>query len=234
MDPDSHKNPTNSAENGPSVNQPGSGYHQTPNPSEPRKGGNPNNEGNKKSGNTTSGAGHSGSLGGGKGQQGPTHGQFTNLLPSAGGWYNIKKSYKNWCEKTLRISHPKHQYDCLLGALADRLGLYRPALVFAVGLGGVTNWSLNDRILHWSENLIRLFGLGLKWEYFDSYAKGLQVPIPNHGDYTYVPEVKRRQVIGARLFFQDLLSLVTYDSLSEEGKRLYCMVARNLLTSIWA
>ena len=98
----------------------------------------------------------------------------------------------------------------------------------------MTNWSLNDRILHWSENLIRLFGLGLKWEYFDSYAKGLPVPTPNHGDYTYYPEVKRRQVISARLFFQDLLSLVTHDSLSEEGKRLYCMVARNLLTSIWA
>ena len=134
----------------------------------------------------------------------------------------------------MRISHPKHQYDCLLGVLADRLGLYRPALVFAVSLGEVTNWSVNERILRWSDNLIRLFGLGLRWEYFDSYARGLDVPIPNHGDYTYVPEVKRRQVLGARIFFQDLLSLVTHDSLSEEDKRLYCMVARNLLTGIWA
>ncbi len=39
MDPDSNENPMNSAENGPYVDQPGSGYHQTPNPSEPRKDG---------------------------------------------------------------------------------------------------------------------------------------------------------------------------------------------------
>ncbi len=157
MDPDSNENLTNSAEDGPSVNQPGSGYHQTPNPSEPRKNGNPNNKGNKnKGGNTNSGAGnHSDSSGGGKGHQGPTHGQ------PASGWYNIKKVYNNWCDKVLKISHPKHQYDCLLGVLPDRLGLYRPALVFAVGLGEVTNWSINPQILQWSENLIRLFGLGI-------------------------------------------------------------------------
>ena len=156
MDPDSNKNPRNSAENGPSDYQPGSGYHQTSNPSEPRKDGYPKDKGNRNSTkNTNSGAGNpSGSNGEGKGHQGPTHGR------SSGGWYNDEKTFKN----KLKINHPKHVYDCLLGVLADSLGLYRPALVFAVGLGEVTNWCANDRILHWSENSIIRFGLGLKWE----------------------------------------------------------------------
>ena len=40
--------------------------------------------------------------------------------------------------------------------------------------------------------------------------------------------------MAGRLFFQDLLSLVTHDSLDETGKKYYCEMARMLLTSIWA
>ena len=44
---------------------------------------------------------------------------------------------------------------------------------------------------------------------------------------------KNGKWIAGRLFFQDLLSLVTHDSLTETGKKWYCDMARMLLASIW-
>ena len=126
--------------------------------------------------------------------------------------------------------HPKHTYDCLPAALADDLGLVRLALVFPVGLGEIVNWKIENRILKWSENLIKVFGLGLRWEYFEGYAHGAPLPYPDHGRrYDEISEGKKRwQVIAGRLFFQDLLSLVTHDSLTETGKKWYCDMAQML------
>ena len=76
-------------------------------------------------------------------------------------------------------------------ALADELGLVNLALVFSVGLGEMLNWRLDERILKWSENLIRVFGLGLRWEYYAGYVRGLPLPFPNHGSsYDGVTETK--------------------------------------------
>ena len=132
--------------------------------------------------------------------------------------------------------HPKHTYDCLPAALADDLGLVRLALVFPVGLGEIVNWKIEDQILKWSENLIKVSGLGLRWEYFEGYAHGAPLPYPDHGSrHDGISEGKKRwQVIAGRLFFKDLLSLVTHDSLTETGKKWYCDMARMLLASIWA
>jgi hypothetical protein len=101
-----------------------------------------------------------------------------------------------------------------------------------VGLGEILAWRLEERILKWSENLIRVFGLGLRWEYYAEYAHALPLPYPNHGGkYDGTTEGKKKwQVIAGRLFFQDLLSLVTHDSLDETGKKYYCEMARMLLT----
>jgi hypothetical protein len=105
-----------------------------------------------------------------------------------------------------------------------------------VGLGEILNWRLEERILRWSENLIRVFGLGLKWEYYREYVNGFPLPYPFHGSNSdgVTDSKKKLQVIGGRLFFQDLLSLVTHDTLDENGKKYYCDMARMLLTSIWA
>ena len=78
--------------------------------------------------------------------------------------------------------------------------------------------------------------MGLRWEYYAGYVRGLPLPFPNHGSsYDGVTETNKKwQVMAGRLFFQDLLSLVTHDSLDENGKKYYGDMARMLLTSIWA
>ncbi len=98
------------------------------------------------------------------------------------------------------------------------------------------NWRLDERILKWSENLIRVFGLGLRWEYYAGFVRGFPLPYPNHGSNSdgVTDGKKKWQVIAGRLFFQDLLSLVTHDSLDENGRKYYCDMARMLLTSLWA
>ena len=89
--------------------------------------------------------------------------------------------------------HPKHTYDCLPAALADDLGLVRLAPVFSVGLGEIVNWKIEDRILKWSENLIKVSGLGLRWEYFEGYAHGAPLPYPDHGSrYDGISEGKKK------------------------------------------
>ncbi len=105
-----------------------------------------------------------------------------------------------------------------------------------MGLEEILNWRLDERILKWSENLIRVFGLGLRWEYYAEYVRGLPLSYPNHGsNFDGVTEGKKKwQVMAGRLFFQDLLSLVTHDSLDENERKYYCDMARMLLTSIWA
>ena len=87
-----------------------------------------------------------------------------------------------------------------------------------MGLGEIVNWRLDERILKWSENLIRVFGLGLRWEYYGEHVRGLPLSYPNHGsNYDGVPELKKKwQVMAGRLLFQDFLSLVTHDKLSSE------------------
>ena len=98
---------------------------------------------------------------------------------------------------------------------ADDLGLVRLAMVFSVGLGEILNWGPDERIVKWSENLIRVFGLGLRWEYYAGFVRGFPLPYPNHGSNSdgVTDGKKKWQVIAGRLFFQDLLSLVTHDSL---------------------
>ena len=151
-------------------------------------------------------------------------------------WFAAKKAYENWIDKKIPYRHPKHTYDCLPAALADDLGLVRLAMVFSVGLGEILNWRLDERILKWSENLIRVFGLGLRWEYYAGFVRGHPLPHPNRGSNSdgVTDGKKKWQVIAGRLFFQDILSLVTHDSLDENGRKYYCDMARMLLTSIWA
>ena len=230
-DPDFNKNPVSSTEDDPFVMQPESGYRSGPNSSGTKAGNGYNDNGNKKGAHNTyfNASYHSGSHGGQRGPQNPPGGHKQS-------WFQAKQIYGSWITKKIPYRHPNHTFDCIPAALADDLGLVRLALVFSVGLGEIVNWKIEDRILKWSENLIKVFGLGLRWEYFKGYAHGAPLPYPDHGSrHDGISEGKKRwQVIAGRLFFKDLLSLVTHDSLTETGKKWYCDMARMLLASIWA
>ena len=229
--PGSNKNPSNSTVDEPFVKQSESGHKSVPNSSKTKEGNGSKGQSNqKRAGNSNFNAsdlfipredrrGHNNPPGGHK-----PH------------WFQAKQAYGNWIEKKVFVRQPRHVYDCIPAALADELGLVRLALVFSLGLGEILAWKLEERILKWSENLIRVFGLGLRWEYYAEYAHARPLPYPNHGcNYDGTTEGKKKwQVIGGRLFFQDLLSLVTHDSLDEMGKKYYGEMARMLLTSIWA
>ncbi len=147
-------------------------------------------------------------------------------------YFKVKNKFGNWRSK-LPIYDPRSLDDCMPGLLADDLDHMRLALTFSLGLAESMTWSVDERIEAWSTNLIRTFGLGLKWEYFDRYCKGLPLSEPDHRGNTINPGKRRWEVLAGRLFFQDLLSLVTHESLSLRASRLYCTLARKLLISIW-
>jgi hypothetical protein len=229
--PDSETNHANSTEDDPYVEQSDSGHTSDPQSSKTNENKDANDEGNKKGANNTNfnAFDHSRSHGGQRGQQNPPGGHKPN-------WYQSKRAYESWITKKIPYRHPKHTFDCLPAALADDLGLMRLAMVFSVGLGEILNWKMEERILKWSENLIKVFGLGLRWEYYDDYPRGNPLPYPNHGSRQngITEGTKKWQVMAGRLFFQDLLTLVTHETLDEEGQMYYCEMARMLLTSIWA
>jgi hypothetical protein len=229
--PDSNKNPLNSTEGEPFVKQSEPGSKSVPNSSKTKDGNSSKGQGNqKRAGNSNFNASDLFiSHGDRRGPQIPPGGHKPH-------WLQAKQAYGNWIEKKVFYRRPRHVYDCIPAALADDLGLVRLALVFSLGLGEIIAWKLEERILKWSENLIRVFGLGLRWEYYEEYARGFPLPYPNHGSrHDGITEGEKKwQVMAGRLFFQDLLSLVTHDVLDETGKKCYCEMARMLLTSIWA
>ncbi len=147
-------------------------------------------------------------------------------------YFKVKNKFDNW-RRLLPILDPRDLRDCILGLLADDLGHMRLALTFSLGLAEAMAWSVDERIEVWTGNLIRLFGLGLKWEYFDNYCKGLPISEPDHRGNTINSGKRRWELLAGRLFFQDLLTMVTHEKLTERGSRLYCTLARKLLISIW-
>ena len=63
----------------------------------------------------------------------------------------------------------------------------------------------------------------------------LRVPLPTIYFHIKNGKIKASKFIGRiKINKEDLLSLVTHDSLNETGRKCYCEMARMLLTSIWA
>jgi len=119
------------------------------------------------------------------------------------------------------------------GLLADDIGNMRLALTLSLELAESMQWTVNERIEACSINLIRIFGLGLKWEYFENFCRGLPIPEPDHQGRTIDYGNRKWELLAGRLFFQDLLALATHEKLSERASRLYCTLVRKLLISIW-
>ena len=119
------------------------------------------------------------------------------------------------------------------GLLVDDLGHMRLALTFSLGLAESMAWSVEERIEAWTINLIRIFGLGLKWEYFDRFCRGLPISEPDHRGNTISNGNRKLELLGGLLFFQDLLTLATHERLSKRASRLYCTLVRKLLISVW-
>ncbi len=103
------------------------------------------------------------------------------------------------------------------GLLADDSDIdnMRLALTLSLGLAESMQWSVDERIEAWTINLIRIFGLELKWEYFDNFCRGLPIPEPDHQRRTINYGNRKWELLAGRLFFQDLLELATHEKLSE-------------------
>ena len=147
-------------------------------------------------------------------------------------YFRVKTKFDNW-RKRLPIFEPRTLDDCMPGLLADDIKHMRLALTLSLGLAESMQWSVDERIEAWAINLIRIFGLGLKWEYFDNFCRGLPIPEPDHQGRTINVANRRWELLAGRLFFQDLLALATHEKLSERASRLYCTLVRKLLISIW-
>jgi hypothetical protein len=138
-------------------------------------------------------------------------------------FHDQRDHYRIWLRrKNILNPRPDSNFeDVLIQCVADGLWNKRLAMILAIPLNHLPSLTIEDRVMRWTDAVIKNLGAGVCWENFIGWFNSTD-------NLEREPDRERYWAfLAGRIFFYDLITTVNHRKLSEAGRGqyVYCTTA---------